>query len=359
MRYHQQYSALKDAPMITFAELTAHPDRLTDAMRSPTIHADGTMTLLWEGMPPVGPLFYQGEWMEHPAPLTYLEECDIWGADIIAPPLPPTVCSWLRIGEDATFLRASLPSWRHTEALLGPDLPPLTTPQPPLSSLFAEVPLPTPTLATPSRRIRLFAPGATYGDALYVLDGETFAGPDADFPAATDGGQRAGAVPPTLVVAVASGGANRLTEFLRLGTLNAVARTWFMDDLVPYITATYGVQRHWLVGTSSAASFALQLLLDPAGVFAGGVCCSPWHQDGYESLATMAESWTGDGRIFISHGDFGFGETANLPRSRALAVLLRQRGHAVRYHEAIGYGHTFASWSRILPIGLAWLFALT
>ncbi len=343
--------------MITFAELVAHPERLTDAMRSPIIHADGTLTLLWEGMPPDAPLRYQGEWMAHPAPLRYLEECDLWGADVAAPPLPPTVCSWLRIGTDARFLRASLPSWRHDDQLRGPALPPLPTPGVPLSSLLAEVPIPTPTLATPTRRVRLFAPGATYRDALYVLDGATFAGPGLDFPAVTDDLTRAGAAPPLLVVAVASGGPRRPAEFLRSGVLNAAARAWFAEALVPHISATYGVTRHWLVGTSNAASFALQLLLDPAGGFAGGVCCSPWHGDSYDAIATLAAGWAGPERIFISHGDFGYGEVQRLGQARALAALLAERGGAVAYHEAAGYGHTEASWSRVFPIGLRWLLA--
>jgi enterochelin esterase-like enzyme len=345
--------------MITFAELSAHPERLTDAMLSPIFHDDGTMTLLWEGMPPDGPLYYQGEWMEHPAPLTYLEECDLWGTDAPAPALPPTVCSWVRIGTDAQFLRASLPSWRHTEALRGPALPPLPPRGLPLASLFAELRLPTPTLATPTRRVRLFAPGATYRDALYVLDGTTFVGPDADFPAATDAALRMGAAPPILVVAVDAAGPNRPAEMVATGTLNAAAQTWFRDDLVPHVAATYGATHHWLVGTSNAASFALQLLLDNSGTFAGGICCSPWPQDGYDAVATLAEQWAGGARIFLSHGDFGYGESKHLPRTRAIADVLARKSSGVRYHEAAGYGHTYASWSRLLPLGITWIFAET
>ncbi|MBA3824811.1 MAG: hypothetical protein H0X24_13065 [Ktedonobacterales bacterium] len=343
--------------MITFAELTEHPERLTDGMRSPMLHADGTMTLLWEGMPPAGPLYYQGEWMAQPAPLTYLEECDIWGADFTAPPLPPTVCSWLRVGEDATFLHTSRPSWRHQAELRGPALPPLPEPGMARSSLFAEVRLPTPHLATATRRLRLFAPGATYRDALYVLDGERFAGPTLDFPAATDALGQLGAARPTLIVAVDGGGANRAVEFLRTGALNAAARAWFTGALVPYIAETYGAQRHWLMGASYEAAFALQLLLAPASRFAGGICCSAWHAGGYGEIVTLAEQWSGDGRIFLSHGDFGFGESANLAHARALTEILRRRGQGVRYHEAPGNGHIHASWSRIVPLGLRWLFA--
>ena len=343
--------------MITFAQLAAHPALLTDALRSPMLHADGTMTLLWEGMPPDDPLYYQGEWMEHPAPLTYLEECDIWGADITAPPLPPTVCSWLRIGTNATFLRASLPSWRHEERLLGPDVPPLPPRTIATSSLFAELRLPSPALATPARRIRLFAPGATYRDAVYVLDGASFAGSEHDFPAALDALHAQGGAPPTLVVAVDSAGPQRPTEYLPTGARNVAAREWFASTLVPYIQATYGVERHWLVGASNGASFALQLLFAEPAIFAGGVCCSPWHGDGLPVILAAAQQWRGDARIFISHGAFGFGETLRLPGSQSLAALLARNGRTIRFHEAPGYGHTEYSWSLLFPIGLRWLFA--
>lgn len=340
--------------MLTFAQLKQNPALLTSAVRSPIVHATGGVTVLWQGDAAGADLVCRVEWLDGPQALERIPGTDIWGADLPAPPLPAAVCSTITIGSQAQ----SAPL--HVEAFTGPLTPPLPIYAGAPSPLVAEVSLPSLALTTPTRRARIFAPadGPAPTLALLALDGQTFAGPDADLPIALDDLRRSGAAPQCLVVAIdGAPGAGRHAEFLMDGPQNAATRRWFAEVAHPTLSAQFGVERWLVAGWSNSASLALQLTLERPDLFAGCAAFSPWSRGGAASVQALAERWSGDSRIWLSHGTFGLGEARMLPTTRALAQALTQRGAQTRYHEAEGYGHCYGAWGRLLPLALRWLFA--
>lgn len=342
--------------MLTFDQIKRNPALLTSDVRSPIVHAAGGVTVLWQGDAGDSDLFCRVEWRDGLQPLERLPGTNIWGADLPAPPLPATVCSTITVGSRSQ----SLPSPLHTEALTGAQTPPLPAYTGAPSPLVAEVALRSPALTTPTRRARIFAPadGPTPTQALLALDGQTFAGPDADLPIALDDLRRGGAATSCLVVAIdGAPGAGRHAEFLMDGAYNAAARRWFAEVAHPTLSAQFGVARWLVAGWSNSASLALQLTLERPDLFAGCVAFSPWSRGGAASVQALAERWSGDSRIWLSHGTFGLGETRMLPTTRALAQTLTHRSAMTQYHEAEGYGHCYGAWSRLLPLALRWLLA--
>ncbi len=101
---------------------------------------------------------------------------------------------------------------------------------------------------------------------------------------------------------------------------------------------------------------ALQLVLAKPGIFAGGLCISPWHRNGLEPVLALAEGWPGGGHFFLSQGDFGIGEQQAGPGSQMLAQRLQERGACVHLITMHGYGHTFDAFFLMLLDGLRWLF---
>jgi hypothetical protein len=91
-------------------------------------------------------------------------------------------------------------------------------------------------------------------------------------------------------------------------------------------------------------------------VFAGGLCISPRHRKGLETILALAENWPGGGRFFLGQGDFGLGEQQACPGSRMLAERLQERGANVYFATRHGYGHTFDAFFLMLIDGLRWLF---
>lgn len=55
--------------MFTFAQPKEHPELLTPDARSPIIHPDATMTVLWEGDPGLDTPSCLAEWWEQSQPL--------------------------------------------------------------------------------------------------------------------------------------------------------------------------------------------------------------------------------------------------------------------------------------------------
>lgn len=108
-------------PLPTFSQARQHPELLTAALSSPIIHPDGTLTVLWEGDPGTAVPKCITEWLATPQPLEQIPGTFIWGTDLSAPPLPRTICSYVRVMAEGKML----PSPRHHPDLRGPDLPPL------------------------------------------------------------------------------------------------------------------------------------------------------------------------------------------------------------------------------------------
>ena len=346
--------------MVTFAQIKRDPALLTRDVRSPIIHPEGSVTVLWQGGDDTAEeasagIFCQVAWLDDPQPLERIPGTDLWGADLPCPPLPATCCSTIHVGS----LARSLPSPLHNESLTGPLTPPLPRYQCAPSPIVFDETWPADGLSTPSRRIRVFAPadGVTPGYALLALDGQTFVDPGADLPIALDALRDAGEAPPCIVVAVDSApAAGRQSEYLMDGAHNVAALRWLADAVYPAISTRFGVERWSVAGWSNSGSLALQMALERPDLFAGCAALSPWSRGGAPGLQALAEQWSGAGRIWLSHGDFGLGETRNLPVTRALAAALIRRSPDVRYHEAEGYGHCYGAWSRLLPDALRWLY---
>jgi hypothetical protein len=121
--------------MLTFAQLKEHPELLTPDVRSPIIHPDNAMTVLWEGDAEGDDLLCFTEWWEQTQPLEQIPGTNIWGGDFATPDLPRTVCTTVGVGNDG---RGPLPSARHSRYLLGPDLPTPLTPEGEPSTLTDE-----------------------------------------------------------------------------------------------------------------------------------------------------------------------------------------------------------------------------
>lgn len=348
--------------MLTFAQIKRDPTLLTAEIRSPIVHPEGMVTALWQGGDDTeeetsAGIFCQVAWLDELRALERIPGTPIWGADLPCPPLPATVCSTIQIGSR----NRSIPSPLHDEALTGPLTPPLPTYLCAPSPMVTDETLSAENLSASSRRIRVFAPTEEVAPrhALLVLDGQTFAGPGADLPVALDDLRRMGEAPPSIVVAVdGAPGAARQSVFLMDGAHNAAARQWFAEAVHPTISERFGVARWTVVGWSNSASLALQLALERPDLFAGCAAFSPWSRGGGAALQALAEQWPGSGRIWLSHGDFGLGETRNLPVTQTLAATLARRGANVHYHEARGYGHCYGAWSRLLPHALRWLHAM-
>ncbi len=348
--------------MLTFAQIKREPALLTTDARSPIVHPEGRVTVLWQADDNTAEeasagVFCQVAWLDEPQPLERIPGTNIWGIDLPCPPLPATLCSTIHVGSRTR----SLPSSLHDEALTGP----LTAPLPsylaaPAPIVFDET-IPAEGLSSASRRVRVFAQAedVTPRHALLVLDGQTFAGPSADLPVALDDLRRLGEAPQCIVVAVdGASGAGRQSEYLMDGAHNMAARRWFAEVVRPIISTHFGVERWSVMGWSNSASLALQLALERPDLFSGCAAFSPWSRAGAAGLRALAGQWPGSGRIWLSHGDFGLGEARTLPVTQALATALIQRGANVQYYEAKGYGHCYGAWSRLLPHALRWLYAM-
>jgi enterochelin esterase-like enzyme len=343
--------------MLTFAQLKEHPELLTPDVRSPILHDDGTLTVLWEGDPGPDQLICLAEWWEKPQPLEHVPGTNLWGGDFPTPDLPRTVCASVGVGNE----REPLPSPRHSRYLLGPDLPAPLTPEGEPSTLAEDVMLPAPGLAGDQRRVRVYLPpgyeaGKPY-HTLYLGDGQMELDSEKRFPATTDTLRQRGEAPPVILVVMDNGGPARPEEYIAGGSRNLAARRWVWGTVVPYVDARYPASRRWLVGGSNGASMALQLALGRPDLFSGGVFYSPWHRDGLEAVLSLADEWPGGGRFAISHGSFGVGERKNLPGSYALVERLGARRAAVSFIEKEGYGHNFYAWQLVVTELLRWFFS--
>ena len=188
--------------MLTFAQLKGHPELLTPDARSPILHADGTMTVLWEGDPGQEEVQCLAEWWEQPKPLEHVPGTALWGGDFPAPDLPRTVCALVAVGNE----RGALPSPRDHRYLLGPDLPELPAVEGEPSTRAGDVILPAPGLAGNRRRVRVFLPPGyearqTY-HTLYLTDGQMELDTERRFPAVTDTLRHRGEAPPVILVAL-------------------------------------------------------------------------------------------------------------------------------------------------------------
>ncbi len=342
--------------MLTIAKLKDHPELLTPDVRSPILHPDGTMTILWEGDPGSADLVCLTEWWEQPKPLAQIPGTNIWGGDFSAPDLPRTLCSWVEVGNE----REALPSPRHSRYLLGPDLPPLLMSEGKPSTLAEDVTLPAPGLAGDERRVRIYLPpGYTAGQpyhTLYLTDAQMELDTEKRFPATADTLRHRGEAPPVILVVMDNGGAARPEEYLAGGSRNLAARRWVWETVIPYADARNPAIRRWMVGGSNGASMALQLALGRPDLFSGGAFFSPWHRDGLEEILRLADEWPGGGRFAISHGTFGLGERKNLPSAHALVERLQARHATVHFMEQEGYGHNFYAWQLTVPELLRWVF---
>jgi enterochelin esterase-like enzyme len=342
--------------MPSFAELKEHPELLTPDMRSPIIHPDGTMTVLWEGDPGADAPSCMTEWWEQPQPLERLAGTNIWGGDFPTPDLPRTVCASVGVGNEL----GPLLSPRHSRYLLGLDLPAPLTPEGAPSTLAVDVLLPAPGLAGDARRVRIYLPPDYRREqeyhTLYFTDGQMELDVEKRFPAAADTLRHQGAAPPLMLVVMDNGGLARPEEYLANGSRNAAARRWVWETVLPFVEARYPATQRWTVGGSNGASMALQLALGRPDLFSGGAFFSPWHRNGLEAVMSLAGDWPGSGRFAFSHGNFGLGERKNLPGTRTLAARLRARGATVYFVEQEGYGHNFYAWQLVVPDLLRWLF---
>jgi len=345
--------------MVTFAQLKDRPELLTPDIRSPLFHPDQTMTVIWEGAPETSEVLCLAEWMDHPVALEHIPGTKVWGGDFPAPPLPPTVCTRVEIGDRTRVL----PSFRHVPDVFGPDLPatlPLTDPT---STLVDDVWLPATGFAERKRRVRIYQPHGRGVDAaldvLLVFDAQMAVDQSRWFPAMTDTLWQQQRLPPLLVVAVDHAGRDRPREYIAGEIYNHAARQWISETVLPYVDAHHAARAHWLLGTSLGASMALQVAAARPSLFAGGLFLSPWHQTGRAAVFDLVNHWPGGGRFFISSGTFGKGEQQHRVDTAELAERLSARGAQVAYVEREGYGHAFAAWERILPEGLSWLFTET
>jgi enterochelin esterase-like enzyme len=343
--------------MLTFAQLKSHPEALTPDARSPILHPDGTMTILWEGNPGQDGVQCLAEWWEQPRPLKHISGTALWGSDFPAPDLPRTVCALVGVGNE----RGALPSPRHHRYLLGPDLPQPLAPEGEPSTRAGDVTLPAPGLAGNRRRVRVYLPpgyeaGQPY-HTLYLTDGQMELDTERRFPAVTDTLRQHGEAPPVILVAMDNGGPARPEEYVAGGSRNLDARGWVWETVVPYVDARYPAIQRWAVGGSNGASMALQLALGRPDLFGGGVFYSPWHRDGLDEVLGLADEWPGGGRFVISHGNFGLGERKNLPGAHALVEYLQARQAVVHFMERDGHGHNFYAWQLAMPDLLRWLFA--
>jgi enterochelin esterase-like enzyme len=343
--------------MLTFAQLKDHPELLTPDMRSPILHPDGTLTILWEGDPGPEEVLCLTEWWEQPQPLEQIPGTSLWGGDFPTPDLPRTVCAWVEVGNE----RIAMPSPRHSKYLLGPDVPAPLTPEGEPAMLAEDVTLPAPGLDGDQRRVRIYLPsGYAAGQpyhTLYLTDGQMELDTEKRFPAATDTLRHRGEAPPVILVVMDNGGPARPEEYLAGGSRNLAARRWVWETVIPYAEARYPASQRWAVGGSNGASMALQLALGRPDLFSGGVFYSPWHRDGLEAVLRLADEWPGGGRFVISHGNFGLGERRNLPGAHALVEHLRARQAVVHFLERDGHGHNFYAWQLAMPDLLRWLFA--
>jgi enterochelin esterase-like enzyme len=342
--------------MLTFAQLKDHHELLTPDARSPILHPDGTLTVLWEGDPGLEEVQCLAEWWEQPQPLEHIPGTALWGGDFPAPDLPRTVCAWVEVGNE----RVSLPSPRHNRYLLGPDLPQPLAPEGEPATLAEDVTLPAPGLAGNQRRVRVYLPpgykaGQPY-HTLYLTDGQMELDAEKRFPAVTDTLRHRGEAPPVSLVVMDNGGPARPEEYIAGGSRNLAARRWVWETVVPYVEARYPASRRWAVGGSNGASMSLQLVLGRPDLFSGGVFYSPWHRDGLDELLGLADGWPGGGRFVVSHGNFGLGERKNLPGALALVEHLEARQAVVRFMERDGHGHNFYAWQLAMPDLLRLLF---
>ncbi|HTK06179.1 MAG TPA: alpha/beta hydrolase-fold protein [Ktedonobacteraceae bacterium] len=343
-------------PLPTFSHLRQHPEDLPEALSSPITHQDGTITVLWEGNPDTAIPMCVTEWLATPRPLEQLPGTSIWGVDLDAPPLPPTICSYVRV-----MIHGKVsPSPRHHPDLRGPDLPPLLS----LSSghlfLAEDIVLPAPGLAGDARRVRVYVPHDYHTHhpypALFWLDAQSAIDQLHWLPGLPETLWLRGEMPPMIVVAMDHGGQARPEEYLADEQRNPAARAWVWNTILPYIIARYPLDQCWLVGVSNAASMALQLMLAKPGVFAGGLFLSPRHRKGLEAVLALAEHWPGGGHFFLGQGDFGLGEQQAVPDSQMLAKRLQEHRANVHFVIKPGYGHTFDAFFLLLIEGLRWLF---
>lgn len=343
--------------MLTFAQLKDHPDLLTPDVRSPIIHPNNTMTVLWEGEAGADQIICLAEWWEQPQPLEHVPGTNLWGGDFATPDLPRTICVSIGVGNE----REPLPSPRHSRYLLGPDLPAPLTPEGEPSTLAEDIILPAPGLAGDQRRVRIFLPSdydaARPYHTLYINDGQMELDEEKRFPTASDTLRHRGEMPPVILVVMDNGGMARPDEYIAGGSHNEAARRWVWETVIPYVDARYPASQRWVVGGSNGASMALQLALGRPDLFSGGACFSPWHRDGLEAVLSLADTWPGGGRFAISHGTFGVGERKNLPGTHALVERLRARQATVHFLEQEGYGHNFYAWQLTIPELLRRLFA--
>ncbi len=342
--------------MITFAQLKEHPDLLTPEIHSPIFHADGRMTIIWEGDPGQDELkMLAPDWMEQEVALEQIPGTSIWGGDFPAPVLPRTVCTTVLVGVES----ASLPSPRHEPYVHGPDLPPLPTTEGEPSILAEEVILPAPGLAGEQRRVRIYTPhGYTNGqpyNIFYLPDGQLEIEREQRFPAVTDTLLHQGQIPPVILVMMDHAEKERPEEYLIGGSRNLAARRWVWEGVIPYVEEHYAAAKRWAVGGSNGASFAAQLVMGRPDLFSGGAFYSPWHRNGLDDILRMADDWPGGGRFAISHGNFGPGERKNLPGAQALIERLKARQATVHFVELDGFGHNFHAWHFALPGLLRWL----
>ncbi|GCE12933.1 alpha/beta hydrolase [Tengunoibacter tsumagoiensis] len=340
----------------TFASLRRHPELLTPALSSPIVHPSGTITVLWEGDPGTAVPLCITEWIATPQPLEQIPGTSVWGADLDAPSLPRTICSCIRVmvkGKQA-------PSPRHQPDLRGPDLPALLSLSSGRMSLAEDMVLPAPGLADDARRIRVYVPHNYSArqpyPALFWFDAQSEIDQLRWLPGLPETLWKLGEMPPVIVVAMDHGGGARPEEYLAGGRRNQAARTFVWDTILPSVAARYALGQCWVIGSSNGASMALQLILAKPGAFAGGLCISPRHREGLNTILALAGDWPGGGRFFLSQGDFGLGEQHAQPSSQVLAERLQERGANIRLVTQHGYGHTFDAFFLMLMDGLRWLF---
>lgn len=339
--------------MPTFAQLLENPALLTPELRSPILHPDSTITILWEGETGGGKPFTIAEWVEGEIALHQIPGTNLWGVDLSAPPIPATVCTRFPVGWDGR----AMPSARHNPILVGSATPELVGAPQAGSQLDADLTLP---LGQDARRLRTFLPpGATAADSLpvlIVLDAQFFVDRNPAFPRTTDRLAEEGAIPRLLLVALDNSPTNRGGEFQAGTPENDLARRWVWEQVLPWVQERYpNAGPVWILGFSMGAGFTAQLLLGRPDQFAGGALLSPAFGDGQEAVWQLAKASEGGHRLWLSHGDFGTWEQKTLPATTELAERLACQGNQVQFTHFPGFGHTLEAMERCFGPSLRWL----
>ncbi len=223
------------------------------------------------------------------------------------------------------------------------------------------------------RTIRVWKPEAPVEGVIYLHDGQNLFDPEtAAFGQAWEVDEAMtrligdGSVPPMLVVGIDHGGQHRIDELtmspdrrFKGGQGNAYA-TFVMDEVMPFITATYGIEHDpastYIGGSSLGGLMTLELLRQHPDVFAGGIVMSPsvwWNDDEIVKQLEEDASALAGKRVWL---DIGSREGQPGPNREHLIGLVRRLAEALERQDvdvqlvvAEGGQHHEAAWRARFP----------